>query len=190
MVWTGLMWLRIGTHTWLLWTIEQLVTSQEEFNSVVFLYLPPPSLHTHNTHTHTHTCRREWSSGQSSWLLNGDLLCFLWGTNWIYICYVEESRPPLWSSGQSSWLQNGDLLCFLWGTNWFYICYVEERLPLWSSGQGSWLQNGDVLCFLWGTKKKVDRPYCLVVRVLAAERRCIVFPVKYELNLCILCKRK
>jgi hypothetical protein len=22
-----------------------------------------------------------------------------------YICYVEESRPPLWSSGQSSWLQ-------------------------------------------------------------------------------------
>jgi hypothetical protein len=21
-----------------------------------------------------------------------------------FICYVEESRPPLWSSGQSSWL--------------------------------------------------------------------------------------
>jgi hypothetical protein len=34
-----------------------------------------------------------------------DVMCFLWGTNWIYICYVEESRPPLWSSGQSSWLQ-------------------------------------------------------------------------------------
>jgi hypothetical protein len=47
-----------------------------------------------------------WSSGQSSWLHNGDVLCFLWGTKWIYICYVEESRPPLWSSGQSSWLQN------------------------------------------------------------------------------------
>jgi hypothetical protein len=47
-----------------------------------------------------------WSSGQSSWLHNGDVLCFLWGTNyWIYICYEEESRPPLWSSGQSSWLQ-------------------------------------------------------------------------------------
>jgi hypothetical protein len=48
-----------------------------------------------------------WSSGQSSWLLNGDVLCFLWGTNCIYIhvCYVEESRPPLWSNGQSSWLQ-------------------------------------------------------------------------------------
>jgi hypothetical protein len=30
---------------------------------------------------------------------------FLWGTNWIYLCYVEERRPPLWSSGQSSWLQ-------------------------------------------------------------------------------------
>jgi hypothetical protein len=59
----------------------------------------------------------------------------------IYICYVEESRPPLWSSGQSSWLQNGDVLCFLWGMNWIYICYVEEsRPPLWSSGQSSWLQ--------------------------------------------------
>jgi predicted AlkP superfamily pyrophosphatase or phosphodiesterase len=45
-------------------------------------------------------------------------IVFLWGTNWIYICYVEESRPPLWSSGQSSWLHNGDVLCFLWGTNW------------------------------------------------------------------------
>jgi hypothetical protein len=44
-------------------------------------------------------------SSQSSWLQNGDVLCFLWGTNWIYICYVEESRPPLWSNGQSSWLQ-------------------------------------------------------------------------------------
>jgi hypothetical protein len=58
-----------------------------------------------------------------------------------YICYVEESRPPLWCSGQSSWLHNGDVLCFLWGTNWIYVCYVEEsRPPLWSSGQGSWLQ--------------------------------------------------
>jgi hypothetical protein len=47
-----------------------------------------------------------WSSGQSSRLQNGDALRFLWGTNSVYICYVEESRPPLWSSGQSSWLQN------------------------------------------------------------------------------------
>jgi hypothetical protein len=30
---------------------------------------------------------------------------FVWGTKWIYICYVEESRRPLWSSGPSSWLQ-------------------------------------------------------------------------------------
>jgi hypothetical protein len=34
-----------------------------------------------------------------------EMYCFLWGTNWIYIYYVEESRPPLWSSGQSSWIQ-------------------------------------------------------------------------------------
>jgi hypothetical protein len=46
-----------------------------------------------------------WSSGQSSWLHNGDVLCFLWSKNWIYVCYVEKDRPPLWSSGQSSWLQ-------------------------------------------------------------------------------------
>jgi hypothetical protein len=92
-----------------------------------------------------------WSSGQSSWLHKGDVLCLLWGTNWIYICYVEESRPPLCSSGQSSWLHNGDVLCFLWGRNWIYICYAEEsRPPLWSSCQSSWLHNGDVLCFLWG----------------------------------------
>jgi hypothetical protein len=95
-----------------------------------------------------------WSSDQSFWLHNEDVLCFLWGTNWIYICYVEESRPPLWSSDQSFWLHNEDVLCFLWGTNWFYICYVEEsRPPLWSSGQSSWLQIGDVLCFLWGTNR-------------------------------------
>jgi hypothetical protein len=31
-----------------------------------------------------------WSSGQSSWLHNGDVLCFLWGTNWICICYVKK----------------------------------------------------------------------------------------------------
>jgi hypothetical protein len=46
-----------------------------------------------------------WSSGQGSWPQSGDVLCFLWGTNWIYICYVEESRSPLWSSVQSFWLQ-------------------------------------------------------------------------------------
>jgi hypothetical protein len=93
-----------------------------------------------------------WSSGQSSWLQNGDVSCFLWGTNWIYVCYVEESRPPLWFSGQSSWLQNGDVSCLLWGTNWIYVCYVEEsRQPLLSSGQSSWIQNGDGSCFLWDT---------------------------------------
>jgi hypothetical protein len=93
-----------------------------------------------------------WSSGQSFWLKNAHVLCFLWGTNWIYVCYVEGSRPPLWSSGQSSWLHNGNVLWFLRGTNWIYICYVEEsRPPLWSSGHSSWLHNGDVLWFLWGT---------------------------------------
>jgi hypothetical protein len=44
-------------------------------------------------------------SRKSSWLQNGCVLCFLWGRNWIYTCYVEERRPPLCSSGQTSWLQ-------------------------------------------------------------------------------------
>jgi hypothetical protein len=58
-----------------------------------------------------------------------------------FICYVEDSTPPLWSSGQSFWLHNEDVLCFLWGTNWIYTCYVEESIPpLWSSGQSFWLQ--------------------------------------------------
>jgi hypothetical protein len=47
----------------------------------------------------------------------GFTLCFLWGTNWIYVCYIEGSRQSLWSSGQSFWLQDGDVLCFLWGKN-------------------------------------------------------------------------
>jgi hypothetical protein len=34
----------------------------------------------------------------------GDVLYFLWGTNWIYICYVEETASVVWRS-QSSWLQ-------------------------------------------------------------------------------------
>jgi hypothetical protein len=98
-------------------------------------------LHSLNVINVSHSLPPLWFSGLSSWLHNGDVLCFLWGTNWIYICYVEKIRPPLWSSGQSSCLQNGDVLCFLWSANWIYICYVEEsRPPLWSSGQSSWLQ--------------------------------------------------
>jgi hypothetical protein len=78
-------------------------------------------------------------------------LCFLWGTNLVYVCYVEESRPPLWSSGQEFLATERRCIVFP-GTNIIYIWYMEEsRPPLWSSGQGSWLQNGDVLCFLWGT---------------------------------------
>jgi hypothetical protein len=81
------------------------------------------------------------SSSQEFLATERNILCFLWGTNWIYICYVENRRPPLWSGGQSSWLQNGDVLYFLWGTNWIYTCYLEEIRPaLWSSGHSSWLQ--------------------------------------------------
>jgi hypothetical protein len=95
-----------------------------------------------------------------------------------FICYVEESRPPLWSSGQSSWLQNGDVLCFLRGTNWICICYVEEsRPPLWTSGQSSWLQiqrSGfdstfyqilwEVVGLEWGPLSLVSKMQELIVR--------------------------
>jgi hypothetical protein len=52
----------------------------------------------------------------------------------LYICYVEESRPPLWS----------EYLATEWSFIMFpvryelnlYICYVEEsKLPLWSIGE-------------------------------------------------------
>jgi hypothetical protein len=80
-----------------------------------------------------------WSSSQSSWLQKGSVLCFLWGMNWIYICYVEKVdlrcglvvRVPGYRT---------EMYCFLWATNSIYVCYVEEsRPPLWSSGQSSWL---------------------------------------------------
>jgi hypothetical protein len=31
-----------------------------------------------------------WYSAQNSWLQDGDALCFLWGTNSIYICYAQS----------------------------------------------------------------------------------------------------
>jgi hypothetical protein len=65
-----------------------IMPTQATYNTVKWDYGPPL-----------------WPSGQSSWLQNGDVLRFLWVTNLIYICYVEESTPPLWSCGQNSWLQ-------------------------------------------------------------------------------------
>jgi hypothetical protein len=108
----------------LFWQIQRFETTRlQTVKPRLLFYTPPYSLKT--------DCRISvrimvlrpplWSSSQSSWLHNGDVLSFLWGTNWIYICYVEESRPPLWSSAQSSWLHNWDVLCFLWGTNWIYM---------------------------------------------------------------------
>jgi hypothetical protein len=44
----------------------------------------------------------------------------------------------------------------------FYLYVFSYLVPLWSSGQSSWL----------------------------TERRCIVFPARYELNLYMLCRRE
>jgi hypothetical protein len=72
---------------------------------------------------------------KSSWLQNGGVLCLLWGTIWIYICYVEESRPPLWSSGQSSLLQIQRSGFNSWVWNWVHSAlwvqlrsYLEEKI--------------------------------------------------------------
>jgi hypothetical protein len=97
-----------------------------------------------------------WSSVQSSCLLNADILWFLWGTNWIYICYVEESRPHLWSSGQSSWLQiqisgfDSHRYHIFWEVVGLergplsLVSTTEELLERKSSGSG--LENRDYVC--------------------------------------------
>jgi hypothetical protein len=80
-----------------------------------------------------------WFSGQSSRLQNGDVLCLLWGTNWIYICYVED-RPCGLVVRVPGYRTQIYCVCCEVRTE-FFICYVEEsRPPLWSRGQSSWLQ--------------------------------------------------
>jgi hypothetical protein len=54
-----------------------------------------------------------------------------------------------------------DVLCFLWGTNW--ICMLCGR--------------GWAASMVWRSE------------FLAAERRCVVFPVRYELGLCAMRRR-
>jgi hypothetical protein len=80
------------------WILELIFSSITQF---------PYSLYHSLTLSSLSLPRRMYNDSwiHSDRLHNGDVLCFLWGTNWIYICYIEESRPPLWSSGQSSWLQ-------------------------------------------------------------------------------------
>jgi hypothetical protein len=94
-----------------------------------------------------------WSSGQSSWLQNGDVLYFLWCANWIYICYVEESRLRLWSSDLSSWLhiersgfdsRRHQIFWDVVGLEWVSLSLlstIEELLGRKSSGSG--LENRD-----------------------------------------------
>jgi hypothetical protein len=106
-----------------------------------------------------------WSSGQSSWLQNGDVLFFLLSTNWIYICDVEESRPPLWSSGQSFWLQiqrsgfDSSHYPIFWevmGLEWgplSLVSTIEELLGRKSSGSGlenrEYIRRGSAVVNTW-----------------------------------------
>jgi hypothetical protein len=55
-----------------------------------------------------------------------------------FICYVEESRPPLWSSGQSSWLRDQEvwvrfptLLDFLGSSKYKYNQFLHTKIMRW-----------------------------------------------------------
>jgi hypothetical protein len=64
-------------------------------------------------------------SGQSSWLHNGDVLCFLWGTNWIYICYVDKRyRCRYYTALQ----QNIFSFAFHYIINYFWNIWVANWL--------------------------------------------------------------
>jgi hypothetical protein len=70
----------------------------------------------------------------------------------MYICYVEEGRPPLWSSGQSSWLQiqrsGFDLRRYqiLWKVVGLERGPLIEELLEKKKSSGSGLKNRDYDC--------------------------------------------
>jgi hypothetical protein len=89
-----------------------------------------------------------WSSGQSSWLQIGDVLCFLWGTNWIYIHIMQKKVDRLCGLVVRVPGYRSEMYCvsceirteFIYIYIYIYIYYAEEsRPPLWSSGQSFWI---------------------------------------------------
>jgi hypothetical protein len=114
---------------------------------------------------------------QPAGLCSGDVMCFLWGTNWIYIycilptqcIYVFRMIPTINSDyfpkqHQPAGLCSGDVMCFPWGANWIFIycilptqcVYVFRMIPTINSDcflhqhQPAGLCSGDVMCFPWG----------------------------------------
>jgi hypothetical protein len=66
-----------------------------------------------------------------------EMYCFLWGTNWIYICYVEESRPPLWSNGHPSPRHPSTYLpfaeCILTDCKYTGF-FIKKKIPVYRTG--------------------------------------------------------
>jgi hypothetical protein len=70
-----------------------------------------------------------------SW--RGDVMLFLWGTNWISFPFCS-----------------GDVIWFLWGTNWISFSFCSGDI-MWSLWGTNWISlsfcSGDTMWSLWGT---------------------------------------
>jgi hypothetical protein len=78
------------------------------------------------------------SSGQSTWIQNGDVL-FPVRYELNYICYVEESRPPLWSIQRSRFDSRHYQIFWVVGLErgpLSLVSTIEELLGRNSSGSG------------------------------------------------------
>jgi hypothetical protein len=106
-----------------------------------------------------------WSSGQSSWLHNGNVLCSLWGTNSIYICYVDESRPE----DQRSWFDSRryQIFCEVVGLErdpLSLMSTIEELLERKSSGSGRYSRTqNESSAFIYALYRGIStEPYAMV----------------------------
>jgi hypothetical protein len=95
-------------------------------------------------------------------LCSGDIMCFLWGTNWICVfCVVLTIKSYCFSKEHyPAGLCSGDIMCFLWGMNW--ICVFRMVLTInrdWFPALTAlthWsLSWGSVHCWLWGRNLKL-----------------------------------
>jgi hypothetical protein len=88
-----------------------------------------------------------WSSDQCSWLHNGDVLCFLLGSNWIYVMYKKADRlcglvirvPGYRSRGPGFDSRRYQIFWKVVGLEWgplSLVSTIEELLGRKSSGFG------------------------------------------------------
>jgi hypothetical protein len=107
------------------------------------------------------------------WPVTG-MHCVSWDVRIEFICYVEESRPPLLSSGQSSWLQNGEVVG-LERSPLSLVSTIEELLERKSGGSG--LGNRE-----YGSKD----PSCWIRGTLYPQKLAISSPTSGDLSVGIV----